>query len=480
LKRGTLERTVHQHARLAASDRRCSYEGCRSPTKGSHFFQIDEHKKAGGRDWRELAGSVLCDACYTQFMKRGTLERTVHKHAPLAASDRRCSYEGCRNPTKGSRFYQVDEHTKAGGQDWRELAGSVLCRACYQQFKLRGTLERTVHKHERLAASDRRCSYEGCRNPTKSSKFYQIDEHTKAGGRDWRELAGSVLCDTCYSRFLKRGTLERTVHQHAPLAASDRRCSYEGCRNPTKGSRFYQIDEHKKAGGQDWRELAGSVLCHRCYTQFKKRGTLERTVHQHAPLAASARRCSYEGCKNPTKGRQFYQIDENTKAGGQDWRELAGSVLCMACYHQFGKRGTLERTVHRVVSVSASARRCRKRKAAQSHIEQHPTTSSSSSSKRPRSEQQQEEEKEEKEEEQEEEEYDERLEECFMCLGGGTRMCIVPCGHSVCDTCGDEGLFKKRKTRPFNACPVCREEMCEPWVMEGDLWVDLGGTAYDP
>ena len=83
-------------------------------------------------------------------------------------------------------------------------------------------------------------------------------------------------------------------------------------------------------------------------------------------------------------------------------------------------------------------------------------------------------------EEEEKREYDERLGECFMCLGGGTRVCIVPCGHSVCDTCGDEGLFKKKKTRPFGACPVCREEMCEPWVMEGELWVNLGGTAYDP
>ena len=84
------------------------------------------------------------------------------------------------------------------------------------------------------------------------------------------------------------------------------------------------------------------------------------------------------------------------------------------------------------------------------------------------------------EEEEEEEEYDERLEECFMCLGGGTRVCIVPCGHSICDKCGDEALFKNRETRPFSSCPVCREEMCEPWVMDGELWVDLGGTAFDP
>jgi hypothetical protein len=28
--------------------------------------------------------------------------------------------------------------------------------------------------------------------------------------------------------------------------------------------------------------------------------------------------------------------------------------------------------------------------------------------------------------------------------------------------------------------PVCREEMGAPWVMEGDLWVELGGTPFDP
>ena len=91
-----------------------------------------------------------------------------------------------------------------------------------------------------------------------------------------------------------------------------------------------------------------------------------------------------------------------------------------------------------------------------------------------------EEEKQEQEEDEEQGEYDERLEECFMCLGGGTRMCIVPCGHSICGGCVEEGRLKISKTRPLSECPVCREEMCEPWVMEGDLWVDLGGTAYDP
>jgi hypothetical protein len=275
----------------------------------------------------------------------------------------RCSNGECRNPTSSRHFYQIDEHTEAGGQDWTELAGSVLCLVCHKQFSKRGTLERNRHCHAPLVGSARRCTYEGCRNPTKSRQFYQIDEDSEAGGRDWRELAGSVLCHSCYKQFLKRGTLERTEHNHEPLAASARRCSYEGCKSPTEGKWFYQIDENKKTGGRDWRELAGSVLCHSCYNQFKRRGTLERTVQRHEPVAASARRCTYEGCKSPTKSSRFHQIDEHTKAGGQDWRELAGSVLCYACYKQFKRSGTLERTRHRAVSVSQGV----KKKTSQGH-----------------------------------------------------------------------------------------------------------------
>ena len=185
-------------------------------------------------------------------------------------------------------------------------------------------------------------------------------------------------------------------------------------------------------------------------------------------------KCSYEGCKSPLESRQYYQIDGSSEAGGQDWTELAGSVLCEACYGQFRKRGSLERTV--------------KQQAPHGDIEQqhaaNTSSSSSSSSKRKRECRQPHEDvvKEEKEEEkeEEEEEYDGHLEECFMCFGSGNRMCIVPCGHSICGGCVEEGKFKRSKTRPFSSCPVCREEMCKPWVMDGELWVELGGTPFDP
>jgi hypothetical protein len=67
-----------------------------------------------------------------------------------------------------------------------------------------------------------------------------------------------------------------------------------------------------------------------------------------------------------------------------------------------------------------------------------------------------------------------------MCLGSGTRMCIVPCGHSICSECGDARLFRKASTRPFSACPVCRAGMRKPWVMEGKEWEKQGKTSYDP
>jgi hypothetical protein len=105
----------------------------------------------------------------------------AHEH--LAASKQRCSYEGCRRPEESHKFHQIDAGSEAGGRNWAELAGRVLCDACYNQFRSHGTLERTGLRSESLSAADRICSYEGCKMPRKSSKFYRIELGTKAGGR---------------------------------------------------------------------------------------------------------------------------------------------------------------------------------------------------------------------------------------------------------------------------------------------------------
>ena len=83
------------------------------------------------------------------------------------------------------------------------------------------------------------------------------------------------------------------------------------------------------------------------------------------------------------------------------------------------------------------------------------------------------------EEEKEEKEEEPDTGECMVCLDDSRSMCIVPCGHfGLCPSCGDEGVFAGKK-RPYSECPICREEMCEPYVMERWVWEELGGTTYD-
>ena len=76
---GRLERSINKP--IPKSDQRCSYEKCDRPDYSSHFYTIEEGKKAGGKDWSSLIGHVLCHACYKQFLQRGTLLRPRHPPA---------------------------------------------------------------------------------------------------------------------------------------------------------------------------------------------------------------------------------------------------------------------------------------------------------------------------------------------------------------------------------------------------------------
>jgi hypothetical protein len=70
--------------------------------------------------------------------------------------------------------------------------------------------------------------------------------------------------------------------------------------------------------------------------------------------------------------------------------------------------------------------------------------------------------------------------ECIMCFEEGKRICIVPCGHKLlCVRCWEGKRFRKESELPFSECPVCREEMCEPFVMGADQWEYLGGEVFD-
>lgn len=120
----------------------------------------------------------------------------------------------------------------------------------------------------------KRCGYRECENPTVSSQFYDISATRTSGGQDWSSLAGSTICNACYCRFKRNGTLDRAMNK--PLPKDARKCSFYGCERRDEGCHFYEIVEGQTAGGQDWSSLAGSVLCNACYLRFWKWGTLER------------------------------------------------------------------------------------------------------------------------------------------------------------------------------------------------------------
>lgn len=129
----------------------CTYTGCDRPDHSSRFHKVEAGQSAGGRNWDPLAASVLCHACYCQYLKRGTLERTKNK--PIAADRRRCTLIGCNKPEYGSSFYQIEPHKTAGGWDWSRLTGNVLCSACYQRFLRSGTLKNKVRPASRAEIS---------------------------------------------------------------------------------------------------------------------------------------------------------------------------------------------------------------------------------------------------------------------------------------------------------------------------------------
>lgn len=55
----------------------CSYEHCPNPnhSSGGGFKVVTGETKAGARDWSVYSGRVFCNACFTQYATRGTLQR---------------------------------------------------------------------------------------------------------------------------------------------------------------------------------------------------------------------------------------------------------------------------------------------------------------------------------------------------------------------------------------------------------------------
>eukprot|EP00295_Goniomonas_pacifica_P051695 CAMPEP_0175901366 /NCGR_PEP_ID=MMETSP0108-20121206/2827_1 /TAXON_ID=195067 ORGANISM="Goniomonas pacifica, Strain CCMP1869" /NCGR_SAMPLE_ID=MMETSP0108 /ASSEMBLY_ACC=CAM_ASM_000204 /LENGTH=410 /DNA_ID=CAMNT_0017222951 /DNA_START=11 /DNA_END=1243 /DNA_ORIENTATION=- len=72
--------------------------------------------------------------------------------------------------------------------------------------------------------------------------------------------------------------------QAANQSRREMRCSYEGCANPTTTSGAWKvITPHTAAGGRDVSAVVGRTFCHACWTQFRTKGSFERSYIYRAP-----------------------------------------------------------------------------------------------------------------------------------------------------------------------------------------------------
>ena len=199
--------------------------------------------------------------------------------------------------------------------------------------------------------SAKRCTYEHCSNPHKSSKFYQIQEGKSTWGQDWTSVVGQVLCNACYQRFERAGTLERRNNK------AGQRSTIPSMMNFWLSSFFSgwcgsgAIIRHRVlwvGKAHPVRTIVARMGINFMPAREVKREVVEgpggitvKSLTQNL-LAWLNPRCEFEGCSNPHKSHRFYTVGDNW-AGGQDWEPLKGKVLCSACYGCYSKTGNLKR-----------------------------------------------------------------------------------------------------------------------------------------
>ena len=126
----------------------------------------------------------------------------------------RCLFAGCTSPDESCRFHRISMKTKAGGQDWSSLVGTVLCNSCKIRFANTGTLEMThdwAAIHNSVLSTG--CTYVGCLNPdeTIGTKFYQTNSTIRR------------LCTSCYHRCCASGFVQAS---HENLDSSEKGCAH--------------------------------------------------------------------------------------------------------------------------------------------------------------------------------------------------------------------------------------------------------------
>lgn len=314
---------------------KCSFEPCSRLVRVHRTHNITKGFRAGGHECSSIVGLLVCNLCYRCFSRTGslTLRQNAVKNkfeSPLV----NCSFGPCGRLTREHRTFNVTRSLQAGEHDSSSAVGHRLCSACYMCYSRTGNLTRSKNVVTNTTVRSVQQCFSNCSRPAKN--FHTISGKCQAGGQDWSLLKGKTVCSACYHYFQRNGHLQRKI-----ITALEG-CSYKFCLRPNESSKYKRIDSKCQAGGRNWSELVGKVLCNSCFTYFCLRGTLERQPRK-GHMTDDRRQCTHADCQEPNESPKFYGIGKDHRAWGRDWSEVRGAILCESCYLHFSVHGTLKK-----------------------------------------------------------------------------------------------------------------------------------------
>jgi hypothetical protein len=133
------------------------------------------------------------------------------------------------------------------------------------------------------------------------------------------DLAGYLICQTCFSTLIRQGFLAGNPKSSSCLMKREHQIQ-----GSSEGNRSRALWLHR-------------LLCEDCHS----RASENELNYVNGNL--SLKSCSYILCKRPYESVHFYAVDGKSTSGGKDWTMMDGWTLCKTCYCQYFARGNLTR-----------------------------------------------------------------------------------------------------------------------------------------
>jgi len=150
-----------------------------------------------------------------------------------------------------------------------------------------------------------KCANPTCMSMVKRPDIRLISADNLAEREGLAAFQKKKLCVNCYQYYIQKGKFKRPRPEKGPCSNSE--CPSRDGPTPKK---------------MHW--VKGAFWCNTCYQRIYHTGTPRKPER---PLRT---RCTFQGCKEPTRGNKFRFV------------KRIGLVLCNPCYQRFHRRGGLQ------------------------------------------------------------------------------------------------------------------------------------------